>query len=153
MTRDPASYVQFATWISRHRSLPIPQDAAAFGGTHHVLTFASFAYYQVGNSVVPQFMAGLPMILAGGFWIGGVGAAVAMAPVLGACAVLTFGGLAARLVGPRWAPLAVLILAAIPAGGVHQSLDLQRAGRPDPVPRRALPDHRRLARRPGGPPR
>ena len=111
VTRDPASYVQFATWISKHGSLPIPQDAAAFGGTHHVLTFASFAYYQVGSSVVPQFMAGLPMILAGGFWIGGVGAAVAMAPVLGACAVLTFGGLAARLVGPRWAPLAALILA------------------------------------------
>ena len=34
-----------------------------------------------------------------------------MAPILGACAVLTFGGLAARLVGPRWAPLAALILA------------------------------------------
>jgi len=31
--------------------------------------------------------------------------------VLGACAVLTFGGLAARLVGPRWAPLAALVLA------------------------------------------
>jgi hypothetical protein len=111
VTRDPASYIQFATWISKHGSLPIPQDAAAFGGAHHALTFSSFAYYQVGNSVVPQFMAGLPMILAGGFWIGGVNAAVAMAPILGACAVLTFGGLAARLVGPRWAPLAALILA------------------------------------------
>ncbi len=111
VTRDPASYMQFATWISRHGSLPIPQDRAAFGGTHHVLTFASFAYYQVGSTVVPQFMAGLPMILASGFWIGGVGAAVTMAPVIGACAVLTFGGLAARLIGPRWAPLAALILA------------------------------------------
>ncbi len=111
VTRDPASYIQFATWISHHGSLPIPQDRAAFGGTHHVLTFASFAYYQVGSTVVPQFMAGLPMVLAGGFWVGGVGAAVAMAPLLGACAVLTFGGLAARLVGPRWAPLAALILA------------------------------------------
>ena len=111
VTRDPASYIQFANWISKHGSLPIPQDTAAFGGTHHGLTFSSFAYYQVGNSVVPQFMAGLPMILAGGFWIGGVTAAVAMAPILGACAVLTFGGLAARLAGPRWAPLAALILA------------------------------------------
>src|ERR1700684_4095079 len=111
VTRDPASYIQFANWISKHGSLPIPQDAAAFGGTHHGLTFSSFAYYQVGNSVVPQFMAGLPMILAGGFWIGGVTAAVARAPILGACAVLTFGGLAARLAGPRWAPLAALVLA------------------------------------------
>ena len=111
VTRDPASYLQFGNWIAHHGSLPIPQDRAAFGGTHHVLKFASFAYYQVGSSVVPQFMAGLPMILASAFWVGGVTAAAAMGPVLGACAVLTFGGLAARLVGPRWAPLAAAILA------------------------------------------
>jgi hypothetical protein len=111
VTRDPASYLQFGNWIAHHGSLPIPQDRAAFGGTHHALTFSSFAYYQVGSSVVPQFMAGLPMILASGFWVGGVTAAAAMGPLLGACAVLTFGGLAARLVGPRWAPLAALILA------------------------------------------
>jgi hypothetical protein len=111
VTRDPASYIQFANWISHHGSLPIPQDRAAFGGTHHVLTFASFAYYQVGSTVVPQFMAGLPMLLASAFWTGGVGAAVAMGALFGACAVLTFGGLVARLAGPRWAPLAALILA------------------------------------------
>src|SRR5215469_5617038 len=111
ITRDPASYIQFANWIAHHGSLPIPQDRAAFGGTHHVLTFASFAFYQVGGTIVPQFMAGLPMMLSAGYWTGGVTAAVAMAPVFGACAVLAFGGLAARLVGPRWAPLAALVLA------------------------------------------
>lgn len=94
VTRDPASYVQFAAWISKHGSLPIPQDNAAFGGIHKALSFGSPAYYQVGRTIVPQFMAGLPMVLAGGFWIGGVGAAVAMGPILGALAVLTFGGLA-----------------------------------------------------------
>ena len=110
--RDPASYFQFAEWISRHGSLPIPQDRAAFGGAHSsTLEFASFAYYQVGNSVVPQFMAGLPMVLAGAMWTGGANAALVAAPVLGAAALLTFGGLVARLVGPRWAPLAVLALA------------------------------------------
>ncbi len=111
VTRDPASYVQFAAWISKHGSLPIPQDNAAFGGIHKALSFGSPAYYQVGRTIVPQFMAGLPMVLAGGFWIGGVGAAVAMGPILGALAVLTFGGLAGRLVGPKWAPLAALVLA------------------------------------------
>ena len=60
VTRDPASYFQFGNWIAHHGSLPIGQDRAAFGGTHHVLGFASFAYYQVGSTVVPQFMAGLP---------------------------------------------------------------------------------------------
>ncbi len=107
---DPASYMQYAAWIARHGSLPIPQSRAAFGG-HHLLTFASPAFYQVGSSIVPQFMAGLPMALAAAFWAGGASAAVLVAPVLGAAAVLTFGGLAARLAGPRWAPLAALALA------------------------------------------
>jgi hypothetical protein len=108
--RDPASYIQFGQWLAGHGSLPIPQDNAAFGFSHDV-SFQSAAYYQVGHSVVPQFMAGLPMVLAAGFWIHGATAAVAMAPILGACALLTFGGLVARLVGPRWAPLATLALA------------------------------------------
>jgi hypothetical protein len=109
--RDPASYFQFAEWISRHGSLPIPQDRAAFGGAHSsLLKFSSFAYYQVGGSIVPQFMAGLPMVLSGALWAGGANAALVTAPVLGAAALLTFGGLTARLVGPRWAPLAALAL-------------------------------------------
>jgi hypothetical protein len=109
--RDPASYVQFGYWISHHGSLPIPQDTAAFGGIHPGLRFGSFAFYQVGGAIVPQFMAGLPMALAPAFWIGGVTAAVAVAPVVGACGVLAFGGLVARLVGPRWAPLGALVIA------------------------------------------
>jgi hypothetical protein len=109
--RDPASYVQFGYWISHHGSLPIPQDTAAFGGIHPGLRFGSFAFYQVGGGIVPQFMAGLPMALAPAFWIGGVTAAVAVAPVVGACGVLAFGGLVARLVGPRWAPLGALVIA------------------------------------------
>ena len=111
VTRDPASYIQFANWIAHHGSLPIPQDRAAFGGTHHVLTFDSFAFYQVRSTIVPQFMAGLPMMLAAGFWAGGAASAVALAPLFGAFAVLAFGGLVARLAGPRWAPLGALVLA------------------------------------------
>jgi len=109
--RDPASYIQFGYWIAHHGSLPIPQQQAAFGGAHQVLQFNSPAFYQVGGAIVPQFMAGLPMVLAAGYWIGGVATAVMVAPLLGACGVLTFGGLAARLTGPRWAPLAALALA------------------------------------------
>jgi hypothetical protein len=111
VTRDPASYFQFAEWISRHGSLPIPQDRAAFGGAPGGINFASFAYYQVGTTVVPQFMAGLPMVLAGAMWAGGANAALLAAPVLGAAGLLAFGGLVARLVGARWAALAVLALA------------------------------------------
>jgi hypothetical protein len=108
---DPASYMQFANWISGHGSLPIPQNAADFGNLPNTdITFASAAFYQVGNTIVPQFMAGLPMLLSLGFWAGGARLAVFFAPVLGALAVFTFGGLVARLVGPRWAPLGALAI-------------------------------------------
>jgi hypothetical protein len=107
---DPASYMQFAAWISGHGSLPIPQDTAAFGGAPGI-SFASPAFYQAGGAIVPQFMAGLPMALSLGFWAGGVRVALLAGPLFGAAAVLTFGGLAARLVGPRWAPLSALVLA------------------------------------------
>ncbi|HEY3980362.1 MAG TPA: hypothetical protein VGM79_24010 [Streptosporangiaceae bacterium] len=109
--RDPASYIQFGTWIASHGSLPIPKDTAAFGGTHGLLSFYGPAFHPVGQSIVPQFMAGLPMLLAAGFWAGGVGLAVAAGALIGACGVLALGGLIARLVGPRWAPLGALILA------------------------------------------
>jgi hypothetical protein len=109
--RDPASYIQFGNWIAGHHSLPIPMDGAAFGPGRQLLRFDSSAFYQAQGAVVPQFMAGLPMILAAGFWAGGVSGAVLVAPLLGACGVLTFGGLVARLAGPRWAPVAALALA------------------------------------------
>jgi len=111
INRDPASYANFGFWLSKHSSLPIPQDRAAFGGTHGVLTFASFAFYGVGTHIVPQFMAGLPMVLAGFFWAGGISTAVAANALLGALGVLALGGLVARLAGPRWAILATLVLA------------------------------------------
>jgi len=109
--RDPASYIQFGNWLAGHGSLPIPADRAAFGPAHQVLRFDSYAFYQVGGTVVPQFMAGLPMLLAGGFWAGGVSTAAAMGALFGALGVLAFGGLVARLAGPRWALLAALVLA------------------------------------------
>jgi hypothetical protein len=112
---DAASYMNFATWISAHGSLPIPQNAAAFGNapgiTFNSAAFYSGAMYNTGTSIVPQFMAGLPMLLSVGFWAGGVRLALLFAPVLGALGVFTFGGLVARLVGPRWAPFAALAIA------------------------------------------
>ncbi|MFA1551622.1 hypothetical protein [Actinomadura chokoriensis] len=109
--RDPASYVQFATWLAEHGSLPIPQRAEAFGGPDALLRFESPAFYQDGGAIVPQFMAGMPLVLALGGWIGGTHGILLMAPLLGACCVLSFAGLVARLVGPRWAPAGALLLA------------------------------------------
>lgn len=115
VTRDPASYMQFTVWIERHGSLPIPPDWAAFGGKGSgvtQLTADSSAFYEVGKVIWPQFMAGMPLAMSAGWWIaGGMIGASLTAPVLGALAVLTFGGLVARLVGPRWAPLGALTMA------------------------------------------
>ncbi len=109
--RDPATYLQFGYWIAQHGSLPIPQLRSAFGAPVPGLSFASLGFYQHAGAIVPQFMAGLPLTLASAFWINGIRLAVYMAPVFGACAVLTFGGLVGRLCGPRWAPLGALLLA------------------------------------------
>jgi hypothetical protein len=111
VTRDPASYMQFAAWLSGHHSLPIPQHRSMFGANYKFIRYESFAFYQVHETVVPQFMAGMPMVLSFGFWLGGVNAALLVPPLLGAAAVLTFGGLAARLMNPRWAVLATAALA------------------------------------------
>ncbi|MFI0486303.1 hypothetical protein [Actinomadura sp. 9N215] len=109
--RDPASYVQFATWLKNEGSLPIPLTEGAFGGPDRALDFESPAFYQHDGAVVPQFMAGLPLVLALGGWLGGTHGMLLMAPLLGACCVLAFAGLVARLAGPRWAPAGALLLA------------------------------------------
>ncbi len=109
--RDPATYLEVGYWIAHHGSLPIPDSLAAFGGPHPGLGFASSNYYPRGAGIVPQFMTGMPLVLAAAIWLGGIPAALVATPLIGGCAVLSFGGLAGRLVGPRWAPAAAAILA------------------------------------------
>ncbi|WP_308170100.1 hypothetical protein [Acrocarpospora catenulata] len=109
--RDPASYAQYAIWLAGHGRVPIPEDAAAFGGPDPALRFDSMGFFPDGGTVVPQFMPGTPIIHAVGDWLGGVTGLLLMPPVLGALAVLTFAGTVARLAGSRWAPLAALTFA------------------------------------------
>ena len=108
--RDPATYLQVGYWIAHHGSLPVPDSAAAFGGPHPGLGFASSNYYPRGAGIVPQFMTGTPLVLAGAIWLGGLPAALVITPLIGGCAVLAFGGLAG-LAGPGWAPAAAAVLA------------------------------------------
>jgi hypothetical protein len=111
VTRDPGVYLQYAYWIAGHGTAHITQDLAAFGGTHSGMSFASLGFFQTGTTITPSFMPGLPLVLAGGVWAGGLSGVVVFGPVIGACAVLSFAGLAGRLAGPRWAPAAALLLA------------------------------------------
>jgi hypothetical protein len=108
--RDPATYLQVGYWIAHHGSLPVPQSLAAFGDAHG-LSFASANYYPRGTGIVPQFMTGYPTVIAAAVWLGGIPAALVLTPLVGGCAILSFGGLAGRLAGPRWAPAAAAVLA------------------------------------------
>ncbi len=107
--RDPATYAQYAIWLARHGSLPIPYGD--FGGPDPALRFDSMGFYDFHGAIVPQFMPGPPMLDAVGYWLGGVPGLLLVPPVLGALAVLVFAGTVARLAGGRWAPLAALVFA------------------------------------------
>ena len=111
VTRQPGALFQVAYWIAGHGSLPIPESLRDFGGAHPGLTFASTGLTATHGGLSPQFAPGLAIVTAGGWWIHGMATAVLVSPVLGALAVLTFGGLAGRLAGPQWAPPAALVLA------------------------------------------
>jgi hypothetical protein len=109
-TGDPSVYLQYGYWIAGHGTVRIPTSVAAFGGAGG-LNFASPGYTVAGGSITPSFLPGLPMVLAAGTWLGGLGGALLMPAVLGGCAVLAFGGLVGRLCGARWAPAGALVLA------------------------------------------
>lgn len=109
---DPATYVQAAAWIAGHGSLPIPSSPQAFGGAHPGLTFVSAGLLPAGqHGLAPAVMPGAPLVLSAAIWLAGLPGALVFTPLIGACAVLSFGGLAARLIGARWAPAAAAALA------------------------------------------
>ena len=108
--RDPNIYLQTGYWIAHHGSLPVPRSLGSFGDAKG-LSFTAEGYFPRGSGIVPQFMTGYPLVIAGAVWIGGLPAALVITPAVGGCAVLAFGGLAGRLIGPRWAPAAAAVLA------------------------------------------
>jgi len=73
-------------------------------------------------------MTGVPALLAIGGWVAGLSGVLHANAVIGALALLTFAGLATRLVGARWAPFAVLALAF-----VQPELDVMRATYSEPA--------------------
>ncbi|HEX5121444.1 MAG TPA: hypothetical protein VFW65_40195 [Pseudonocardiaceae bacterium] len=110
--RDAGSYAQIGYWLAHHPSPFYRVPLAAFGTSPGQLGFASPAFYQHGATVVPQFMTGWPTMLAGAYWAGGWTGLLVLPAIMGGCAVLAAGGLAGRLMGARWAPLAAALTAA-----------------------------------------
>jgi len=109
--RDPGSYSVSAFWLANHGTVEMPAHAASFGGASPNLVLVSQGFYQQGSHIVPQFMTGVPILLAIGGWINGITGILHVNAFIGAFALLAFAGLVARLVAPAWAPLAVLTLA------------------------------------------
>jgi hypothetical protein len=110
---DPSVYLQYGYWIAEHGTARIPTLAASFGtsGSSGLLVFGSPGFFSSGGYLTPSFLPGLPLVLAAGTWLSGLGGALMMPAVLGGCAVLSFGGVVGRLAGPRWAPVGALVLA------------------------------------------
>ncbi len=123
--RDGGAYALYTQWIATRHGLPVDAGLEAFGGGAAFdvtrFTLSSPAFYQVldgppgpdvAAEIVPQFLVGAPAVYSLGWWAGApVGASwtgMQVVPaVLGGLALLCFAALAARLLGPRWAPLAV----------------------------------------------
>jgi hypothetical protein len=107
---DPGVYLQYGYWIAEHGTARIPESASAFGSSAG-LDFATTGFSVSDGWITPAFLPGLPLVLAGGTWLGGLGGALLMPAVLGGCAVLSFAGLVGRLCGAWWAVAAELVLA------------------------------------------
>jgi hypothetical protein len=106
----PGLYLQYGAWIAGHGTARVPVSAGSFGGAAG-LRFATTGFTVSGGSFTPAALPGLPLVLAGGAWLGGLGGALLMPAVLGGCAVLSFGGLVGRVCGAWQAVAAELVLA------------------------------------------
>jgi hypothetical protein len=125
LRRDAGSYALFTQWISTRHGLPIPSSLEAFGGsaalTDPAFRLASPAFFSVVHGtpgaagasadIVPQFLLGAPALFSLGWWTAGWDGLLIMPALLSALAMLALAGLAARLIGARWALLAVAVLA------------------------------------------
>ncbi|NIZ91389.1 hypothetical protein [Kineococcus rubinsiae] len=115
LRRDAGSLALYAHHLATAHGLPVDPSLAALGGAAVLgdpnVSLASPAFYQVGDVVVPQFLLGAPALFSLGEWAGGWTGLLLVPAVLGAFGLLAVAGLAARLVGPRWAPLAAATLA------------------------------------------
>jgi hypothetical protein len=107
LRRDSAVYALLGRWLSDTGGLYIPARLEFIGAPDAVVTARAPGLYPAGADLTAQFMSGTALTLAPAGWGGaGWGAILLVPALLGALALLAFAGLAARLVGARWAPAA-----------------------------------------------
>ena len=111
LRRDSAVYALLGRWLADTGGLRIPARLEYIGAPDAVVTATAPGLYPAGADLTAQFMSGTALTLAPAGWGGGWGAILLVPALLGALALLAFAGLAARLVGARWAPVAAAGLA------------------------------------------
>jgi hypothetical protein len=126
--RDPGSYAMSADWLSKHGTVNMGTHPQLWGPPDNHLLLASQGFYEQGSHDIPQFMTGVPVLLSVGGWIAGLSGVLHGNAIIGTFALLAFAGVAVRLVGARWAPLAVLALAL-----AQPELDVIRATYSEPA--------------------
>jgi hypothetical protein len=111
LRRDSAVYALLGRWVAETGGLTIPAQLHYIGGSaDQVVTATAPALYPTGDTLQAQFMSGTALTLAPFGWGGGWGAILLVPALIGGCSLLAFAGLAGRLVGARWAPVAALAL-------------------------------------------
>ena len=117
LRRDAGTYALYGQHLATKHGLPVDVDVAALGGAAalELATVASPGFFAQGSGakthVVPQFLPATPVWLSLGWWAGGWTGLLLVPAVALAFALLAFGALARRLVGPGWAVLATAALA------------------------------------------
>ncbi len=112
LRRDPGVYALLARWIADSGGLLVPARLDLIGTPDGVVTATAQGLYQAGgDDLSAQFMSGTALTLAPAGWGGGWGAILSVPALVGCCGILAVAGLAARLLGPRWAPPAAAALA------------------------------------------
>ncbi|HEY6747450.1 MAG TPA: hypothetical protein VI357_17240 [Mycobacteriales bacterium] len=112
LRRDSGVYALFARWIADTGGFTIPGQLEYIGGSpDRVVSATAQGLYPSGENLTTQFMSGTALTLAPFGWGTGWGMLLLVPALIGGCAVLAFAGLAARLLGARWAPPAALVLA------------------------------------------
>jgi hypothetical protein len=131
LRRDAGSYALIGHWLATTGGLVVPDALAAVGGPAPSVTAASPAFFPAGDGgadLVPQFLVGVHLSSAAGWWIAGWTGLLVVPAVLGALALVAFGGLVGRLVGPGWAPAGVALL-----GLTYPVLHVARAPYSEPL--------------------
>ena len=113
LQRDPGIYTLRGLWLIHH-STPVmdsSQEALDAGGIPGV-QIASLAFPSIGTSLYPQSSALLPGLLGTLGWFLGVRGVLAGNLLIGALALLSVYAFGRRLLGPLWALVPMVVLAA-----------------------------------------